>query len=135
MAALDSRLALALMAKAQLVFGSAGKILSFPLAGAAYSDKQLNFFPADGSAEAARDSLMALSGFSSFANIIPGGRVWETGAGAQTSLANLYRRVIEQSVIADVPESEDDRERLAEARARLFQRNWDGTETDTQRYT
>ncbi|SEL89157.1 hypothetical protein SAMN05216359_1229 [Roseateles sp. YR242] len=133
MTALDSRLALALMAKAERVFGSPGQVLAFPLSGASYRAGQLNFLPTSTDAEVARAALGALSDFSSLVNTLPLGRAWEAGAG-RADLPSVYRQVIEGAQIADPTESEADRQQLQAAQRLLISSNLDGSEVDTPVY-
>ncbi|MEW6371245.1 MAG: hypothetical protein AB1584_09940 [Pseudomonadota bacterium] len=133
MGTLDSRIALALMAKAELVFGQAGVVLSFPIAGSSYTASQLNFFPETPTAEDARVALTGLVDFSTFANAIPDGRVWQT-LGDRPTLPQVYRRVLEQSEVAALPEDPQDLEQLRAARALLFTNGPDGTPVDTPAY-
>jgi len=134
MGTLDTRIALALMAKAELVFGQAGVVLSFPIAGSSYTADQLNFFPETPTAEGARVALTGLVDFSTFANAIPDGRVWQTLADRPT-LPQVYRRVLEQSEVAALPEDPQDLEQLRAARAVLFTNGPDGNPLDTPAYT
>lgn len=133
MGTLDSRIALALMAKAELVFGNAGVVLAFPIAGSSYTADQLNFFPEAPTAEDARVALTGLVDFSTFANAIPDGRVWQT-LGDRPALPQIYRRVLEQAEVAALPEDPQDLEQLRAARAVLFTLAPDGTPMDTPAY-
>lgn len=133
MGTLDSRIALALMAKAELVFGQPGVVLSFPVASSSYTASQLNFFPEAPTAESARQALTGLFDFSSFANAIPDGRVWQS-LGDRPSLPQVYRRVLEGAEVAALPENQQDLEQLQAARALLLQTAADGTPVDTPIY-
>ena len=132
MAGLDSNIALALMAKADLVFGGPGKLLSFPLGAASYTEQQLTFFPDQPSGESARATLVALADFSAFTSYLPSGRLWQRTD--RSSLAHLYRRVLEQSEVARIAERPEDVEQLHTARAVLVQAGPDGREIDTPAY-
>lgn len=134
MGTLDSRIALALMAKAQLVFGQNNVVLAFPIGGSSYTAGQLNFFPESPSAEAARLALAGLSDFSAFANAIPDGRVWQTLAD-RPALPQVYRRVLEQAELAALPEDPRDLEQLRAARALILVPGPDGVLVDTPAYT
>ena len=129
MAALDSRVALALMAKAEIVFGEPGKQLCFPIGAPSYTEDQLQFFAADGSAEAARRAALALFDFSTFSNAIPTGRIWT--AASDASLPAAYRRVLEGAKLATLPPDPDALDRLHQARAKLVEVAADGAESDT----
>lgn len=133
MGTLDARIALALMAKAELVFGQQGVVLSFPTASSSYTANQLNFFPEPPTAESARQALTGLSGFSAFANAIPDGRVWQS-LGDRPALPQVYRRVIEGAEVAALPENPQDLEQLQAARALLLATAPDGTAVDTPTY-
>lgn len=133
MGTLDSRIALALMAKAQLVFGQANVVLAFPIGGSSYTASQLNFFPEAPSAEAARLALAGLSDFSAFVNAIPDGRVWQTLAD-RPALPQVYRRVLEQAELAALPEDPRDLEQLRAARALILAPGPDGSLVDTPAY-
>ena len=133
MGTLDSRIALALMAKAELVFGQPGVVLSFPVASSSYTASQLNFFPDAPTAESARQALAGLFDFSAFANAIPDGRIWQT-LGDRPALPQVYRRVLEGAEVAALPENQQDLEQLQAARALLLQSAPDGTLVDTPTY-
>lgn len=133
MGTLDSRIALALMAKAELVFGQPGVVLSFPVASSSYTASQLNFFPEAPTAESARQALTGLFDFSSFANAIPDGRVWQS-LGDRPTLPQVYRRVLEGAEVAALPENPQDLEQLQAARALLLQGAPDGSLVDTPVY-
>jgi len=134
MGTLDARIALALMAKAELVFGQQGVVLSFPTASSSYTASQLNFFPEAPTAESARLALTGLFDFSAFANTIPDGRVWQ-GLSDRPNLAQVYRRVIEGAEVAALPENPQDLEQLQAARALILASAPDGTPVDTPVYT
>jgi hypothetical protein len=133
MGTLDARIALALMAKAELVFGQPGVVLSFPVASSSYTASQLNFFPDAPTAESARQALAGLFDFSAFANAIPDGRIWQT-LGDRPALPQVYRRVLEGAEVAALPENQQDLEQLQAARALLLQSAPDGTLVDTPTY-
>jgi len=133
MAALDSRLALALMAKAERVFGAPGQVLAFPLGGTSYRAAQLNFLPAAADADGLRTALAGLSGFSALVNTLPLGQAFLAEAG-RADLPQVYRHVLEQAEVAALEESQADRQALAAARALLVNRNLDGSEVDTPVY-
>src|SRR5262245_25002763 len=134
MTAIDSRIVLALTAKAERVFGGPGKMLSFPLSGASYTTQQLSFVPPEASAEARRMAISALFNFSAFANLIPGGEVFES-LDITNTLPSVYRAVLEHAQVAELPESEDDRTRREAARAVLVKRGANGRESNSEKYT
>lgn len=134
MTALDARLALALMAKAQQVFGAPGQVLAFPLGGSAYPVGHFNFVPTGGDAQALRTALAALADFSSLVHTLPHGQVF-MAEGGRGDLPQVYRQVLEQAEVATPVESDSDRQALATARALLVNRNLDGSEVDTPLYT
>ena len=133
MGTLDARIALALMAKAELVFGQQGVVLSFPVASSSYTAGQLNFFPESPTAESARQALTGLFDFSAFANAIPDGRVWQS-LGDRPALPQVYRRVLEGAEVASLPENPQDLEQLQAARALLLTAAPDGSLVDTPTY-
>jgi hypothetical protein len=134
MGIIDSRLTLALMAKADLVFSQPGQLLVFPLAGASYKPEQLNFFPADASAGAQKAALTALYDFSNYTNIIPVDRVW-ISPGDRSSLSDVYRRILETSDVAKLPEDPNYLDQRKTAQSLLITRSNDQSYQDTEMYT
>jgi hypothetical protein len=120
------------MAKAERVFGSEGKVLSFPLSGAAFSEQQLNFVPSSPDAEALRKAKRALYDFSAFTNAIPTGQVWQS-AGDGSSLPQVYRRILALGKVADLSENPADLARLQAARD-VLTRRVNGAEVDTDHF-
>lgn len=71
---MDATIALAMMAKAKLVFEREDTFLSFPLTPKAYNKQQLNFMQNGG---LSNEVMLNLSEFSRLVNRIPGNSVWE----------------------------------------------------------
>ena len=72
---MDSAAQLALMVKAQSVFGADDTFLSFPVAPLPYTRRQLDFF-SQKDADDLRESLRHLQSFSTTVNLIPEGEAW-----------------------------------------------------------
>lgn len=133
MGTLDSRVALALMAKAERVFAQPGQLLAFPVGASSYSSRQLHFFPESPTAEEMRLATTSLQAFSSFVNMVPDGQVWLSAAGRQ-DLPQVYRQVLTHAQVAALPEDASALEQLRQARALLTVRNDGGAEVDTPVY-
>jgi hypothetical protein len=122
---MDAKIALAMMAKAKLVFEQPDTFLSFPLTPKAYTKQQLNFMTG---AESGNEGLLNLSEFSRLVNRIPGSSVWEDIE--ERYLWDLYDEVLKTAKLAISTRSPAEESDYAKALQFLYLQNPDGTRSD-----
>ncbi len=123
---MDAKIALAMMAKAKLVFEREDTILSFPLTPKAYRTQQLNFMTGG---ELTNEGLLNLSEFSRLVNRVPGGSVWEETE--ERYLWDVYDDVLKTAKLASSIRTAAEEADYQKALQFLYIQNADGTRTDT----
>jgi len=124
---MDSLAHLALMTKAQLVFGAPDTFLSFPaLSPFSYPPDQLNF--ASGSALSAQQ-LRTFAEFSRVTNSLPLGTIFQPPS--DTYLWDKYHEVLTTSILASGEPSAEQQSAIALAQAYLHITTPDGLQTDS----
>lgn len=131
---LDSRVLLALIAKAETVFAGANKTLAFPLVPPVFTAEQLDFALGGKSAEELRQTWRGLADFSRLANLIPRGCIWDS-ARSEVTLPSTVRAILGDSRVADGEWSAAERASLAAAEALLYTPAADGERIRTPLYS
>jgi hypothetical protein len=122
---MDAKIALAMMAKAKLVFEQPDTFLSFPLTPKAYTKQQLNFMSG---AESGNEGLLNLSEFSRLVNRVPGNSIWEDIE--ERYLWDQYDEVLKTAKLAVSTRSPAEEADYAKALQFLYLQNPDGTRSD-----
>src|SRR5262249_21562344 len=129
MSVLDSRIALALMVKAQRVFATPGKVFSFPITPVSFHAEEMQFIKPGGFTA---ETLNALSNFSRHVNMLPKGLVWDASDGRY--LWDVYEEILRRARVADGARSAQEEAQYRTAREVLFEALSEGGARDTSEY-